>query len=280
MKLTISRVAAMAFAFAAPVTAHAACTAPVLGAADLVDGPAMHLSINPTNPPQQFVDEKGQLKGLNVDLAEELGKRMCLDVELIRMDFPAQIPAMNGGRTDGMNTGMFWTEERSKLMWTVPYSEQSISIVVKADDAATVASEDDLAGKAVGVEINSYQQNWLKKHNETLAAAGKPEMTIRGFQTASNVVAALRAGQIDQAALVDSVARDLVARGEVKEVLSGLGKARVTMAFRNKAVADAIVAAFNEMEADGSYKALFDKWNLTPLPAGEAVAIAGPGPQN
>ncbi|HEY0275880.1 MAG TPA: ABC transporter substrate-binding protein [Paenirhodobacter sp.] len=278
MNLTMTRAAALALAFVAPLAAHAACT-PAVGKADLVDGPALHLSINPTNPPQQFVDDKGKLQGLNVDLAADLAKRMCMDIDLVRMDFPAMIPAMNAGRIDGLNTGMFWTEERSKLMWTVPYSEQSISVVVGASSDVVLASADDLAGKAVAVEINSYQQNWLKKQNETLVAAGKTEITIRGFQTASNVVAALRAGQVDEALLVDSVARDLVARGEVKEALTGLGKTRVTMAFRDKAVADAVVKAFGDMVADGSYKSLFDKWHLTPLAAGETVAIAGPGPQ-
>ncbi|WP_206612763.1 ABC transporter substrate-binding protein [Paenirhodobacter populi] len=278
MNFTMPRATALAFALLAPLAAHADCT-PAIASEDLVEGPALHLSINPTNPPQQFVDEKGQLQGLNVDLAAELGKRMCLDVKLVRMDFPAMIPAMNAGRIDGLNTGMFWTEERSKLMWTVPYSEQSISVVVSARSDATLASEDDLAGKTVAVEINSYQMNWLKKQSEDLVAAGKKEINIRGFQTASNVVAALRAGQVDNALLVDSVGRDLVARGEVKEILTGLGKTRTTMAFRNKTVADAIVKAFDEMQDDGTYKALFDKWQLSPLPEGERVAIAGTGPQ-
>lgn len=271
--------AVLALTILAPVGAYAADCTPVISDADLVDGPDLHLSINPTNPPQQFVDKDGKLQGLNVDLAGELSKRMCIEIDLIRMDFPAMIPAMNGGRIDGLNTGMFWTEERSKLMWTVPYSQQSISIVVKPDTDITLSSADELSGKSVGVEVNSYQQNWLKAQDEALKAAGKPGINIRGFQTASTVVSALRAGQVEEALLVDSVARDLVTRGEVKEVLAGQGKTLTTMAFRNKNVADAIVAAFDEMQADGTYEALFDKWHLTPLPAGEPVVIAGPGPQ-
>jgi len=51
------------------------------------------------------------------------------------------------------------------------------------------------------------------------------------------------------------------------------------MAFRNKAVADAVVLAFNTMQQDGTYQTLFDKFGLTALPAGQAVAIVGPGPQ-
>ncbi|WP_339115480.1 ABC transporter substrate-binding protein [Thioclava sp. GXIMD2076] len=275
----LPKIAALSVALVAPLAAHAQCT-PAIADADLIDAGKLQLSINPTNPPQQFVDKDGKLQGLNVDLADEISKRVCVDVELVRMDFPAMIPAMKGGRIDGMNTGMFWTEERSKMMWTVPYSEQSIAVIAKPGSDEKLSSETDLEGKTVGVETNSYQQNWLKKLNETNVAAGKKEIEIRGFATASAVVAALQAGQVDNALVVDSVGADLVKREKAKEVLTGLGKTRTTMAFANKNVADAVVKAMDEMQDDGTYQALFDKWKLSPLPEGEKVSIAGPGPSN
>ena len=88
------------------------------------------MSINPTLPPQQFVDEKGELQGLNVELMKEIAKRLCLPLEFIRMDFPPMVPALTAGRFDGIDTGMFWTEERSKIAYTVPYAQQTISITV------------------------------------------------------------------------------------------------------------------------------------------------------
>ena len=261
----------------APVAARAACT-PAIGDDNLIAPGKLQLSINPTNPPQQFVDKDGKLQGLNVELADELSKRLCLPVELVRMDFPAMIPAMNAGRIDGLNTGMFWNEERSKLMYTVPYGVQSISVVVAPNSGAKLASEQDLIGKSSAVEVSTYQMNWLKKLSDTSAAKGGASIEMRTFPTATNVVGALLAGQVDNALLVDSVARDLVGRGQVKEVLTGLGTNRTTLAFRNKAVTDAVVKALNAMRADGTYQALFTKFGLTSLPADQPLQIAGPGP--
>jgi polar amino acid transport system substrate-binding protein len=242
----------------------------------------LQLSINPTNPPQQFVDKDGQLQGLNVELAAELGKRLCLPVELVRMDFPAMIPAMSAGRIDGTDTGMFWTEERSKLMYMVPYAIQAISVVVVPDGgtkiAAKIEGENDLIGKTSAVEVSSYQMNWLKKLSDASVVKGGAAVEMRTFPTATNVVSALLAGQVDNALLVDSVARDLAGRGRVKEVLTGLGMARTTLTFRNKMAADAVVKALNAMRADGSYQALFDKFGLSGMPADQPLAIAGPGP--
>ena len=264
------------------VAAHAACT-PAIGDADLIAPGKLQLSINPTNPPQQFVDKDGQLQGLNVELAQELGKRLCLSVELVRMDFPAMMPAMAAGRIDGIDTGMFWTEERSKLMYMVPCAIQAISVVVAPDGGTEIAnkkiqSEQDLLGKSSAVEVSSYQMNWLKKLSDASVAKGGAAVEMHTFPTATNVVSTLLAGQVDNALLVDSVARDLARRGQVKEVLNGLGKTRTALAFRSKAVTDAVVKALNAMRADGAYQALFDKFGLTSLPADQPLEIAGPGP--
>jgi polar amino acid transport system substrate-binding protein len=96
---------------------------PVLADSDLVSAGKLQMAINPTLPPQQFVDEKGELQGLNVDLMKEIAKRLCITLEFIRMDFPPMVPALTAGRFDGIDTGMFWTEERSKIAYTVPYAQ-------------------------------------------------------------------------------------------------------------------------------------------------------------
>jgi polar amino acid transport system substrate-binding protein len=281
MLSTLLRAGAVAVLVLCSAKAHAACS-PAIGDENLIEPGKLQLSINPTNPPQQFVDKDGQLQGLNVELARELGKRLCLAVELVRMDFPAMIPAMTAGRIDGIDTGMFWTEERSKLMYTVPYASQAISVVVAPDSGTKIApkivAEGDLFGRSSAVEVSSYQMNWLKKLSDTSVAKGGAAVEIRTFPTATNVVSALLAGQVDNALLVDSVARDLVGRGRVREVLSGLGMTRTALAFRNKMVTDAVVKALNAMRADGTYQALFDKFGLTSLPADQPLAIAGPGP--
>jgi polar amino acid transport system substrate-binding protein len=274
---TLLRASVVAALVLSSAAAQAACT-PAISDSDLIAPGKLQLSINPTNPPQQFVDKDGQLQGLNVELANELGKRLCMPVELIRMDFPAMMPAMGAGRIDGIDTGMFWTEERSKLMYMVPYSIQAISVVTAPDSGTKIATEADLIGKTSAVEVSTYQMNWLKKLSDASVAKGGGAVEMRTFPTATNVVSALLAGQVDNALLVDSVARDLAGRGRVKEVLSGLGMARVAMAFRNKTVTEAVVKALTAMRADGTYQALFDKFGLTSLPADQPFAIAGPGP--
>ena len=116
------------------------------------------MSINPTLPPQQFVDDKGELQGLNVELAREIAKRICVEAVFLRMDFPPMIPALRSGRFDTINTGLFWTEERSKMLYLVPYAQQAISIYTDPASSLKLEKFEDLAGRVVGVEIGDLHR--------------------------------------------------------------------------------------------------------------------------
>lgn len=245
---------------------------------DLVTAGKLQMSINPTLPPQQFVDEKGELQGLNVELMREIAKRLCIPLELIRMDFPPMVPALSAGRFDGINTGMFWTEERSKIAYTVPYAQQTISITVIKGSSLKLPDVAALAGKKAGVEVNSYQERWLRAQDKEIVAKGGKPIEVLTFKTATDVTAALRAGQVDTAIHIDQTAKELERRGLIEITATGLGGAPTTMMFRNRAIAEKVAATLTAMGTDGTYDKLFDKFGLTKAPS-KTFAIRGPGPQ-
>lgn len=208
------------------LAAHGQTCKPEIPDAELVTAGKLQMSINPTLPPQQFVDEKGELQGLNVELMREIAKRLCIPLDLIRMDFPPMVPALTAGRFDGINTGMFWTEERSKIAYTVPYAQQTISLTVTKGAAVKFADTASLAGKKAGVEVNSYQERWLRAEDKELSANGAKPIEILAFKTATDVLAALRAGQVESAVLIDQTAKEIERRGLIEITATGLGGAR------------------------------------------------------
>ena len=56
------------------------------------------MSINPTLPPLQYVDDKGQLQGMRVELANECCKLLGLAPEYIRTEFATMIPGLAAKR--------------------------------------------------------------------------------------------------------------------------------------------------------------------------------------
>lgn len=263
----------LTFAHAAP--ASAAC-ANGLSANQLVTAGHLSMSTNPTLPPLQYVDADGTLKGMNVELGETIGKRLCLQVDFVRMDFPAMIPALKAARIDGINTGMFWTEARSKMMYTVPYAISTLDVVVSPRHVLAVPDVKALRGHAVGVESDSYQEHWLRDLAKAVDEKDAP-IDVHAYTTASDVMAALRAGQIDMAVLPSYTAIDIVNRKQAVMALSGLGSTQTTLAFRTRAVAEAVAAALDQMRADGSYAKLLTRYGMTPLPDAK-ITIRGTGP--
>ncbi|HWK47632.1 MAG TPA: transporter substrate-binding domain-containing protein [Stellaceae bacterium] len=257
--------------------AQAQTCAPKVPADHLLEAGKWQMSINPTLPPQQFVDSKGELQGLNVELARAMAAKMCLEPVFLRMDFPAMIPGLRASRFDTINTGLFWTDERSKLFYLVPHAQQAISVYTLTNGTLNIAKFDDLAGHVVGVESATYQERKSREVNTEMVARGLKPIDFRAFSTASETVAALRAGQLEAAINIDETANDFVQKNVAKIWLHGLFGTDITFAFRDRALAMAAAEALDALKADGTYDRLFEKFGMTRL-ADDHFAIRGPGP--
>jgi polar amino acid transport system substrate-binding protein len=141
---------------------------------DLVMEGSLTMSTNPTLPPLQFVDSSGALKGMRIELATEIAKRLCLKPDYVKIEFDAMIPGLQGGRWDMINTGIFFTPARVKLMYMIPYENEAISISVRNQDKDKVMKIEDLAGKTVGVEIGGFEEAKTHAVDEALKQKGLP----------------------------------------------------------------------------------------------------------
>ena len=262
-------------AFCGQVMAQS-CT-PKVSAEHLISPGKFQMSINPTLPPQQFIDDKGELQGLNVELGRAVAKQLCLEPVFVRMDMPAMVPALQSRRFDAINTGLFWTEERSKTMYMVPYGQQAMSIFTTPTSKFKITKFEDLSGHTVGIETGTYQERKSREFNALMVKNGMKPIDFRTFETASETTAALRAGQLEAAINSDDTARAYVEQGIVKVWVSGIYGTDITLDFRDKTLALAVSGALKQIKADGEYDKLFEKFKMTRLPD-PSFDIKGPGP--
>jgi polar amino acid transport system substrate-binding protein len=231
------------------------------------------MSTNPTLPPLQFINSEGELKGMRVELGEEIAKRLCLTPEYIRIEFSAMIPGLQAGRWDMINTGVFITPERAKVMNMIGYELQAISISVSVDHAE-VTDPVQLAGKSVGVEIGGFEESRAKELSDSLVASGHDAMDVRTFDNFALAYQALRAGQVEAVVSIDGVAKEYDTRGDFRRAISGLYPTPVALALQNDELAQAVVDVLADMKADGSYEALFAAYGVEPV-QGEIVIETG-----
>lgn len=271
-------VAASLLALLSPSVAFAQSCQPAFASPPLVESGKLTMSINPVLPPMQYVDDSGQLKGLNVELGNAVAEKLCLTPEYIKIDFQAMVPGLQSGRWDLINTGIFWTEERSKMMYMVNYGTQAVSVITKAGSAVDIKAPEDLAGKSVAVEAGTYAERRLQTFSDEFKAKGLEAVTIRAFNSGAEAYQALAAGQVDASMSIDTTAAEIVQRGGFDWPLKGIGGAPIAFAAADRALAEAVAKALQEIRASGEYARMFAEVGFAELPA-ETFEINGPGPK-
>ncbi len=82
---------------ASPAEAQTKCE-PVLGRPPLARKGVLIAAINPTVAPIQYIDDDGNIIGLDPDLGNAIAKRLCLTMQLQSTQFATMIPLLKEGR--------------------------------------------------------------------------------------------------------------------------------------------------------------------------------------
>lgn len=251
------------------------CT-PALGPADLAEEGTLTIATNATLPPMQYVDADGEVIGMRVDLGKEIAERLCLAAEFVNIEFEAQIPGVQSGRWDMIDTGMFYTPARAETIDLVPYEVQAVSISVPAGNPESISTVDDLAGKTIGVEAPGYEFDTLTALAEQFAAAGKPPLNVQTFKTNADAYQALSAGQIDGTSIVESVTSFYQKDGRFETAVGGINQAPLAMGFaKGSKAATEVARVLSEMRSDGSLPDLFEQYGVEAYD-GEIAVSTGP----
>lgn len=279
-RFDLSRRGFMAAAGASTVAAglpRFARAQPTIAPPHIIEAGTLTMSVNPTLPPLQYVNDQGELQGMRVELGNKVAEKLGLTPSYIRIEFAAMIPGLAARRWDMINTGIFWTEERSQLMYMIPYEQAAISFLSPRGNPRGIATVDDLAGLTASVELGGIEERRTREISTILEEKGLEGLTVRTFNNFAEAFQALRAGQSDVATAIDATAMFMQQRGDFTRALSGVFPQTACFAFADKTLADAVVVALNELKAEGYYDALFDQYGVLKIDE-PAFAIRGPGP--
>lgn len=259
--------AALLLALAGIVPAEAACE-PKLGRPPLARKGTLIAAINPTVAPIQYIDDDGNIVGLDPDFGKEIASRLCLTQELHSTQFATMIPLLKDGRVDMINSFMFYTPERASQVIMVPYGAATTALVVSKKNTDAIASVDYFSGKRFATELGTVDYTTAKRASEALEKAGKPGIDVRTFGTYADVLQALSAGQVDGAFIGTEQAGWYAKKGVdfFRVALDELDPHAEALAFKEPALAEAVVKVLNEMKADGTFDRIFQAYGHCTLP--------------
>lgn len=233
----------------------------------IVDSGKLTLSINATFPPMEFVDPTTRtFKGVDIDLVDAIAKKLGLQV--VRTDglFNQLIPALTTGRTDFILSGMIDNAERRKSFDFVNYMRAGAQFYVLT--ASPIKDPTELCGQSVGtIRSTAYPaliEAWSKEH---CVAAGKQPITIIGAESSPEVRLQLKQGRIVAGVQGgESIPYTSAQEGGAYRLIGEpLITAYYGAAFRKEdsAFRDKFADTLQELMNDGTYAAIFAKWDLS-----------------
>ena len=122
-------------------------------------------------PPMGFIGEDGEYTGFDLELAQEVAKRLGLSYQPQPIAWDAKDMELERGNLDCIWNGFTMTGREEDYTWSDPYMENSQVFVVRADSGITSAA--DLAGKIVEVQIDSSGQKALEADPELSGSFGQ-----------------------------------------------------------------------------------------------------------
>ncbi len=164
--------------------------------------------------PWNFTDASGKLVGFEIDLANDLCKRMKVECEIVAQDWDGIIPGLAAGKYDVIIAGMSITAKRMEVIsFSTPYANTPGALVVlkssplakiavdknyhlerdKAEaDKAIAALKLALKGKALGAQVSTTHSNFVETYFKDIA-------DVRSYKTTEQHDLDITAGRIDGA---------------------------------------------------------------------------------
>ena len=216
----------------------------------------INIAIPTDFPPYGFVGTDLKPQGLDIDMANYIGTKLGVKVELVPVTSANRIAYLQTKKADLVISTLGKNAEREKVIdFTAAYSP--FFQAVFASKGLPVKSAADLAGKTVGVTRGAIEDLELSK-------IAPPTADIKRFEDNNATVSAFVSGQVQVIATGASVAGNMMARNpqlgtEYKFVLKDspnfIGVAKGEDKLRLK-VNEIIVAA----KASGDLDKMATKW--------------------
>jgi polar amino acid transport system substrate-binding protein len=236
--------------------------------------PPLRTAVDGTFAPHAMPNTAGGYEGFNIDLANEIGKRLKRKVVIDAAQFSGLIPALQAGTYDFLAAPTTVTKERAdNLLFTEGYLNTDFQFLIKKG-APKVDKLEDLRGKTVAVNRGSAYDSWARGLEERIG------WKVASFGTQTDAVQAVIAGRAD-ANVAGNTVIAWAAKNNPQIELSYLHSTGLVwgapLRKDSAELRNSIENAIECMKLDGAMARMHERWFGTKPQAGSAAVTVFPG---
>ncbi|ORC49246.1 cystine ABC transporter substrate-binding protein [Burkholderia sp. A27] len=250
-KVVVAGLIGASFTAVTSVTAHAE---------DLFDQVkqrgTLRVGLEGTFPPFNSKAPSGELVGYDVDIARAVAAKLGVKPEFVTTEWSGIIAGLQAGKFDVIVNQVGITDPRKQALDFSPaYTYSAAQLIQRKDDSRQFKSLDELKGKKLGVGLGTNYMDMAKS---------VPGIDVKTYPGAPEYLRDLAAGRLD-AALNDRLMLAYLLKNSQLPLRTGAtvgagNPSGIPFKKGNPKFAKAIDEAMTQLEADGTFSKISDKW--------------------
>ena len=212
------------------------------------------MATNAAFPPYEYVEGE-DFKGIDVEIAGEIAKKLGMELEIQDVEFDSIIAGVQGGKFDMGMAGMTVTDERKESVNFSDSYATAIQVIIVAEDSEIKSVDDITENTKIGVQQGTT--------GHIYASDDYGEDAVVPFNKGADAVQALKTGKVDCVIIDNEPAKAFVKANEGLKILDTeyvTEQYAICVAKNNEELLEKINTALKELQDDGTIDKIVAKY--------------------